>query len=61
MDRYLQLADGMAAGQVADGVSNEEKNGPSTARGGSQLRKGMALIWRKPVLQEVDIVGHALT
>ena len=31
----LELADRMAAGQVADGVSGEKKNGAGLARGGS--------------------------
>ncbi len=38
VDRDFELADGMAAGEVANGVSGKKKNGPGFARGGAQLR-----------------------
>ena len=59
--RYFKFANGMATGEVANGVPGQKQDGAGVARHLSQLGEGVALIGREPVFQQVDIVGHALS
>ena len=60
MDRYFKIANGMAAGQVADRVAGEKQNDSGLAGHLAQLAQGVLLIGRKPVLKKVDVVGHSV-
>jgi hypothetical protein len=61
MDRDFELANRVAAGEVANGVSGEEKDDTGLACHVAQLRERVALVSGKPILQEVDVVGHAFS
>ena len=61
MDCDLELADRVATGEIADGVSGEEKDHAGITHHVAQLRERVALVSGKPVFQEVDVVGHGLS
>ncbi len=61
MNCYFKFADRVAAGEISDGVSGEKQDGAGIACHAAQLRERVALVSRKPVLQEVDVVGHGLS
>ncbi len=61
VDRNLKFANRMAAGEVADGVSGQKEDSAGIAGDSAQLRERVALVGRKPVFQQVDVVGHALS
>ena len=61
MHRNFKLADGVAAGEVAYRIPGKKENGSRHRVQLPQLRKGIALVGREPVFQQVNVVGHALS
>ncbi len=60
MNCHFKIANGMAAGQVPDGVAGEKKDDSGLARHLAQLVEGMPLIGRQPVFKKVNVVGHSV-
>src|SRR5215472_1267513 len=60
MDGDFDVADGMTAGKVPDGIPGKEQDHFRLAGSFAEVPEGTLLIGREPIFQKVDVVRHSL-
>ena len=58
LNRKIKVADGKAAGEVANGAASEEDSHSRIAGGVSDVAKGVLLCGGKAIFKKVDVIGH---
>jgi hypothetical protein len=61
MNRDFKVADGMAAGEIADGIAGEKEEHAGFDGSFTKQAQSVTLVGRKPVFQKVDVVGHSMS